>query len=163
VRAIEGHRRERGHGVAVSSGTVVLRAGAVVLDGGAVAIVDRAGLGIERLLDDLEQLGARPLCEDHLTVEARGAASVVARADGWTLPLYAVFVLERDEPLSIERSHDAVSLFDATVDPGEPGAEWLLRQFGTCMTVTRVARLLEARIPAGMTSAEAAAHLLAAL
>jgi hypothetical protein len=164
VRAIEGHRRERVTGVAASTGTTVLRAAAVVVDGGAIAIVDRAALGPARLVRDLELLGATPLCEDRLTIEARGAASVCARADGWTLPLHVVFVLERGRaPFSVERTYDAVSLFDATIDPGDGGAEWLLRQFGTCMTVTRVARLLEARIPEGMGSGEVATHLLAAV
>jgi hypothetical protein len=149
--------------VAASSGTTVLRAGAVVVDGGAVAIADRAALGQVQLVRELERLGATPLCEDRLTIEARGATSVTARADGWTLPLSAVFLLEAGARFEVERSYDAVALFEVSVDHGYPGAEWLLRQFGTCMTVTRMARLLEARIPDGLAPGEVATRLLAAL
>jgi hypothetical protein len=78
------------------------------------------------------------------------------------LPLRAVIVLERGESFALERSHDAVSLLEGVVTES-PDAEELRRQLGACMTMTRVAALLEARIPAGMSSRETAGRLLAAL
>jgi hypothetical protein len=138
----------------------VLRAAAVVLDGGVVAILDRAASGV---LDGLAAAGATPFCDDLLGVDTEHGGSVVARCNGSALPLRAVIVLDRGEAFVVDRSPDALSLLEHAVEAGSRGPEQLEWQIGTCMTITRVAALLEAQVPPGMDASETARRLFAAL